>query len=199
MERPAIEQIASGKEFNKWYWLKHELVAICKLMNLPIKGNKFELRDRIMNAIDHGEALRPTSPSKKTSSMNWAKATLSVETRITDTVSFGPNFRRFMKSQIGDKFVCNAEFMAWVKSNVGASLADAIDHWHALEARKENAGFRKEIAPSNMYNQYTRDFIDDNPGTTIKEARACWMVKKERPTDDGVVRYDSSDLQFLRN
>ena len=195
MARPDFAEISSGDEFARWYWLKEELVAICKKTGLPHSGSKFVLQDRIRYALDHDGAVLPAKPvSKKTSRFNWAKAELSLETVITDNVSFGPNFRRFMTAQIGPRFVCHGDFMAWVTAHVGQTLGDAVAAWEDLERRKDDPEFRREIADHNMYNQYVRDFMDDRPGTTLQEAEAHWRWKKQQPTTDGFVRYAKNDL-----
>ncbi len=195
--RPAFEDIKTGDEFKRWYWLKEELEEICKCSGLPCMGRKFDLQDRIAFALDNRGAL-PSAPRKKkaASGFNWAKSKLTPETRITDNVSFGPNFRRFMKAEIGKGFSCHSDFMDWVKANPGKTLADAVEQWQILEARKKDPEFRRKIASNNMYNQYTRDFFDDNPEMTKEDARAFWLLKKQLPTKDGFVRYERSDLEL---
>ncbi|MEO1435214.1 MAG: DUF6434 domain-containing protein [Bacteroidota bacterium] len=195
--RPPFEHIETGGEFNNWYWLKAEMVEICQQIGLPTNGRKFDLRDRIMYALDHDGKVLPKAPKPKKSSMfNWAKAELSLDTIITDNVSFGPNFRRFMKSQIHSKFSCHSDFMDWVKSNPGKTLQDAVDQYLVLEARKKDPNFKRCIADNNMYSQYTRDFLEDNPGQTIKDAKKYWLLKKERPMKNGFVRYEKGDLDL---
>lgn len=197
MSRPNFKDIQTSAEFNNWYWLKAELIEICKQIDLPYTGRKFELRDRIMYAMDNDGALLPSPPKKKRSSrFNWAKAVLSLETVITDNVSFGPNFRRFMRLQIGDHFSCHSDFMDWVKANVGKTLKDAVFEWEALERRKEDPNFRRAIAAHNMFNQYIRDFLDDNPGNTFKAAKQYWDLKKQLPAKEGFVRYEAGDLKL---
>ncbi len=194
MSRPNINDISSGTAFARWYWLKAELVEICKLRGLPTSGRKAELTKRIADSIDRKDAVPDTTARKPTSRFNWARETLTPTTVITDSVSFGPNFRRFMTGQIGKPFVCHGDFMAWVRAHPGKTLADAIAQWHALERRKQDPSFRREIASGNMYNQYVRDFTDAHPGSSIAEARTCWLKKKLLPTEDGVVRYAVGDL-----
>lgn len=196
-KRPEFGDIKTGKEFNRWYWLKEELIAICKQAGLPAYGRKFDLRDRIMHALDNAGEVKKEQKKRATFRFNWAKAELSLETIITDNVSFGPNFRKFMQGQIGSKFSCHSDFMDWVKSNEGKTLRQAVDKWHELEARKEDPNFKRVIADHNMYNQYTRDFLEDNPGKTLREARECWLIKKQLPTKDGFVRYDRDDINLL--
>jgi len=195
MVRPEFEDITTSEEFDKWYWLKNELVDICKQSNLPYTGSKQEVRDRILYALDNNGKVKPVEGKKKTSSkFNWARADLSLETIITDNVSFGPNFRKFMKDQIGNQFSCHSDFMDWVKSNIGKNLLDATEHWIALEKRKLDPTFKRKIADNNMYNQYTRDFIANNHGSSIKEARKYWLLKKELLTPKGKVLFHKDDL-----
>jgi hypothetical protein len=197
MKRPDFENIKSGTEFNNWYWLKKELVEICKRSELPSHGRKFELRDRIMFALDNKGKIKPEiKKKKKKSKFNWAKSELNLKTKITDNVSFGPNFRKFMKSQIGNTFSCNSDFMDWVKINVGKTLEHAILEYYQLEKRKENPDFKRKIADNNMFNQYTRDFMEDNPNEKIKNVRKYWFLKKQLPTKNGFVKYEKSDLEL---
>ncbi len=195
MERPLFEDIKSGKEFNSWYWLKDEMITICKKSGWPSYGRKFDLRDRIMYAIDNNGKIKPeTKKSKPRSKFNWSKSKLTLKTKITDNVSFGPNFRKFMTSHIGDHFYCHSDFMTWVKKNEGKNLQEAINIWKELELRKKDPNFKRKIADNNMYNQYTRDFLQDNPNKTIKDARKYWLMKKLLPTKNGFVKYEKSDL-----
>ncbi|MEM9338929.1 MAG: DUF6434 domain-containing protein [Bacteroidota bacterium] len=197
MERPDFSVITSGEEFNQWYWLKEEMFQICKESGLPTSGSKFELRDRIMFALDHDGAILSVPKKKKpTSSFDWANERLTLHTFITDNVSFGPNFRKFMASQLDQKFSCHSDFMHWVKMNVGKTLEDAVTEWKRLEDRKKDPAFKRKIADHNMMSQYVRDFLADNKGKTTKEAVHFWKAKRKMPTDDGFIRYHRSDLDL---
>ncbi len=196
--RPDFSEIHSGAEFLRWYWLKEEMVEICKLSGLPYSGRKFDLRDRIAYALDHDGALLPMPKKRKVKSkFDWANATLNENTVITDNVTFGPNFRAFMKHEIGNKFSCHSDFMDWVRENEGKTLADAVSVWRELERRKEDPEFKRSIAKNNMLAQYVRDFLSANPKLTLKEALACWQRKKQLPTGDGFIRYAAQDLQYI--
>lgn len=197
MQRPKFEDIETGAAFNNWYWLKAEMVEICKQSGLPHSGTKVVLRERIMYALDHNGQLQPSvAENKRHSKFNWAKADLSLDTVITDNITFGPNFRKFMQQQISSCFSCHSDFMDWVKANVGKTLADAVAQWQVLEQRKQDPTFKRVIAKDNMYNQYTRDFLADNPNKSLKDARAHWLLKKQLPTPSGRVQYESSDLNL---
>ncbi|MEL6133607.1 MAG: DUF6434 domain-containing protein [Bacteroidota bacterium] len=195
--RPDFPLISSGSEFNQWYWLKEEMVDILKAIGLPYTGGKFELRDRIMYALDHEGALKPTEKKPRPqSNFNWAREQLTLETIITDNVSFGPNFRRFMKAQIGAKFSCHSDFMAWMKENPGKTLENAVDAWKDLEARKKDPTFKRDIADHNMLAQYVRDFLADQSDKQLKDALHFWNLKRKLPMENGFVRYAADDLDL---
>ena len=196
MGRPNFEDIHSGEEFNKWYWLKSEMVEICKKTGIQYHGKKFEIRDRIMYALDHEGEVLPTKNKTRTSSFNWANALLTTDTIITDNVSFGPNFRNFMKEQVGKKFICHSQFMKWVRANEGRTLQEAVDMYFELEELRGRSSFRSEIPSHNMFNQYMRDFILDNPGSSVLEARKSWLIKRKRPASNGFIKYERSDLML---
>ena len=89
--------------------------------------------------------------------------------------------------------------MDWVRQNVGATLADAVTAWQLLESRKKDPAFRREIASCNNFLQYLRDIRDANETMTLEQAKRCWDAKKVRPALNGYVRYEATDLRFLRD
>ncbi len=197
-QRPTFDQIRNSSEFNNWYWKKSDLVDICIRSGLPYGGNKFELIDRILFALDNPDIKAPVIKKKKpASTFNWAREELRLSTVITDSVSFGPNFRNFMKSQIGPQFSCHSDFMKWVKQHPGKTLADAIFQWQELEARKEDANFRRDIARHNNYNQYMRHFLDHFPDKSFSDAVSCWKLKKGLPAAGGRVEFSPKDIDLI--
>ncbi|MEM8750374.1 MAG: DUF6434 domain-containing protein [Pseudomonadota bacterium] len=188
----------TAQEFGIWYWPVSLLREICEGLNIPAAGNKADLRKRIEFALDNPNAALPkVEKHGPRSRFKWSSEELSRDSIITDNVSFGPNVRNFFKREIGKRFVCHSDFMDWVKTNVGATLGDAILAWQALEDRKLDPTFRREIAECNNYLQYLRDIRDANTALTVADAKTCWDEKKIRPTIDGIVRYEKEDLRFL--
>ncbi len=196
-ERPDILSIETAENFKKWYWLKAEMIQYAKRAGIPTNGSKFEIRDRIIFALENpGKAIPKAKSQKKSSKFNWARESLSLETVITDSISFGPNFRNFMKSQIGSRFNCHGDFMNWAKNNPGKTLQDAVIAWEGMEELKKQ-GVRRIIQPHNMLSQYYRDFFDNYPEKKIEEARKCWMAKSRMENPDGKVVFEMGDLRFL--
>jgi len=196
-QRPDINQIQSGNELRRWYWLKSELVDYCREHKIPYGGGKFELVDRIAYYLDTGEIKRQSS-KKTTSKFNWAKETLTLETIITDSYKNNRNVREFMQQYLGQSFSFNMTFMNWMRDNTGKTLADAIEFWRGVEIQKSEGRFEQEIPDHNQYNQYMRDFFADNPKLTIKEARQCWDYKRQLPSDSGRHIYEPDDLASLK-
>ncbi len=197
MSRPDFSSLKNGKEFDQWYWTKAELEAICQASKLPTNGSKANLRARIIYALDNEGAVLPSAKvQQKKSRFNWAREVLTLETVITDNVSFGPNFRRFMKAQIGARFVCHSDFMNWVKANSGQTLADAVLQWQLLEDRKKDPTFKRVIAQHNRLAKYVRDFLADNPGLQFQDALRFWQLKRQLPAEGGLVIYEKSDLSL---
>lgn len=156
-------------------------------------GSKFDVLDRLANDLD-GKTTIEAGPKKPSSSIPWAKETLTLETVITDSYKNGENTRRFFKTHCGPEFAFNIPFMAWIKANPGKKLKDAVEEWKRLhKARKEKKQV-SDIPESNQYNQYIRDFFADNPNSTIREARYFWKLKRKLPL--GRHKYESTDLQL---
>ena len=164
-KRPEILSVETIDQFQDWYWLKVDLVKFCKANGLSSSGRKLELRERIVCFLNGEKGCR-TKRARPSSTFDWANEKLTLDTPITDSVTFGKNFRGFMQSIIGAKFVCHSDFMDWVKSNTGATLKEAAAAWRLLEQRKSDPTFKRKIAPQNLLNQYMRDFFKDNPSGT---------------------------------
>jgi hypothetical protein len=199
MGRPLFEHFVSGQSFKQWYWLKEELVDICKRLDISYSGSKQDLTDRIAAAIDYGtnhRAVKPKRPEKKNSLFDWANAALSPKTVITDSYTNGPNTRKFFKLHCGPKFSFTIPFMDWMKKNAGKTLAAAVEEWKRQDSERRKPGFKTVIPASNQYNKYLRDFFNDNPGSSIETARHFWSLKRSLPAKQGKHIYERSDLKL---
>ncbi|MEO1562683.1 MAG: DUF6434 domain-containing protein [Pseudomonadota bacterium] len=191
--RPAITSITSAKELRRWYWYRTELEQECKRLGLKRTGGKFTLLDRIAHYLDTGERKWPGDvTTKPLSKFDWHSAELTPETVITDSYRNSQNVRRFFKSQLGDGFKFNIPFMAWMKENVGATLAEACVAYEEMKA----LGFPAEIPDHNQFNLYQREFLADNPGMGLDDVRKYWFLKIQLPSETGRHEYDRSDLEL---
>ena len=66
---------------------------------------------------------------------DWHGAPLSPKTRITDDYKTTQNVRRFFREQLGEDFRFTRELMAWMRANVGKTLAEAVREAQATARR----------------------------------------------------------------
>lgn len=197
-ERPEIQTITSGSQLRRWYWLKEELVGAAKVHGVKSTGGKFVILGRICHFLDHGETVWPgDTKAKITSKFDWHSADLTPETVLTDSYKNTQNVRRFFLQHIGPKFKFNIEFMDWIKAHTGLTLADAVDEFHDMQRRIADPAYRTDIKSHNQFNQYTRDFLDDNPDAGMAQVRRVWAAKRKLPSDDGRHVYHRDDLKLI--
>lgn len=196
--RPDITTIESGGELRRWYWLKSDLIDCARHHGVKTIGGKFEILDRIAYYLDTEQKNAATSPKlkKQSSKFDWHSEALAPETVITDSYKNTQNVRRFFKENVGPTFKFNIEFMAWMKSNIGGTLGDAVDEYHAMSARMAKSGFKSKIEDHNQFNSYTRDFLADNSEMGMSEVRKYWALKTKLPSEDGRHIYERSDLNL---
>lgn len=193
-QRPTLNKHISAEDFKAFYWLKEELIQFCKAEELSRQGGKIDLTNRIEHYLKTGEKKAPTQ-SKKTkaqSSFDWKNEVLSLQTLITDNYKNSENVRAFFQSKMTKKFKFNIKFMAWMKTNTGKTLGNALAAWHQIELEKKKNKQAKEIAPQFEYNTYIRDFLVDNPGESKATAIQYWKIKRAQRGDN---IYRKSDLK----
>ena len=76
------------------------------------------------------------------------------------------------------------------KSNPDKTYADAIEAYYDLQNSKQKTTIGKQF----QYNQYIRDFFEDNEDRSLDDAIKCWKYKKSLK---GHNRYEKSDLVAL--
>ena len=191
--RPNISDITTGNELRRWYWRKDELVAHARALDLRRTGGKFDILNRIAIFLDTGQPPQENRQSNK-SKFDWHSEPLENTTIITDSYKNTQNVRRYFKSQLGEGFKFNIAFMEWMKSNIGRSLADACAAYETIKADQAAHGTR--IKSHNQFNQYTRDFLTDNPEMNMDDVRRIWARKIAQPSENGRHIYERSDLKL---
>ena len=195
--RPPIDDISTSVELRRWYWLKSELVEHAKALGLRSSGGKFTILDRIAHFFDTGARQWPGDvKTKARSKFDWHSEVLTPETVITDSYRNSQNVRRFFKAHVGPQFKFNIAFMDWMRSNAGQTLADAVAEFNRQAGVRNAPDFTSEIAHHNQFNQYTRDFLADNPDLCMADVRRVWALKRQQPSDTGRHVYDRSDLDL---
>ncbi len=193
-DRPDIVDCPDAATFRQWYYLKAELVAFARTQRIKTTGGKFEIADRIAYFLDHGAPPVEMKSTKRVQSrFDWHSATLTDQTIITDSYKNTQNMRRYMQKAI-PAFKFSLSFMAWMKANVGMTLADAVVQAKQLEADKK-AGKKQPDQPHNQYNAYTRAYFEHVRDGTQDEVRQLWALRRKRP---GPYVFDPQDMALLR-
>ena len=191
--RPAISSITASAELRRWYWLKTELAAEAKRLGVKCTGAKFTILERLCHLLDTGNQKWPgDTRTVSRSTFDWHSSKLTNKTVITDSYKNTQNVRRYFQANVDPKFKFNIGLMDWIKANAGKTLGDAGNYWQA----QQDDTAPTQIKPHNQFNQYTRDFLQDNPNLGMQDARKFWALKKARPTKTGRHVYARSDLKL---
>ena len=195
--RPQLTKDLKSAEFKEYYFLKEELKDFCKKEGLKVSGSKNQLEERIIYYLDTGKSLdnsRSIENKNNYSKSNSNKATTYEE--ITLDSILGENFkcsedkREFFEKEIGKGFKFKVKFQKWLKANPDKTYRDAVDAYYELQNSNEKTKIDKQF----QYNQYIRDFFDDNDDKTLNDAIKCWKYKK---SIKGHNKYEKSDLDIL--
>lgn len=193
MLRPELNERLSPTDFKDHYWLKQELIAFCRLKGINTSGGKLEIASRVFQYLENGIVIKSVASLRKRTNFNWQASPLSLSTIITDNYQNTAQVRTFFEAQIGPHFRLNVTFLAWMRNNIGKTLADAVAQWHLIIKQKKEQVQPNEIAPQFEYNRYIRDFLADNRDRSIKDAIHFWKLKRNQI---GEKRYHKKDLEL---
>ena len=96
----------------------------------------------------------------------------------------------FFEKEIGKGFRFKVKFQKWLKANPDKTYQDAIDAYYEIQNSKEKTKISKQF----QYNQYIRDFFENNEGKSLDDAIKCWKYKK---SIKGHNKYEKDDLVIL--
>jgi len=92
--------------------------------------------------------------------------------------------RRFFEEQLGPAFRFDGVMRAFIREHPGASLGDALAHWHATRgAAASGEAAPSSIAPQFELNRFTRQWYLDHPGGSRADLLAAWRTYREISTD----------------
>lgn len=177
----------SPDEFRQYYFLKEELKDFCRAEGLKVSGSKQDLENRIVHYLSTGEELKE-SPVRQASTGTVSEITL--DSKLGENFKCSEDKREFFEKEIGRGFKFKVKFQKWLKSNPDKTYRDAIDAYYEIQ----NSGERTTIDKQFQYNQYIRDFFENNNDKSLDDAIKCWKYKKSLK---GHNRYEESDLEAL--
>ncbi|MEE0934975.1 MAG: DUF6434 domain-containing protein [Methanobrevibacter sp.] len=176
------------KEFKDYYFLKEELKDFCRAEGLNVSGSKQDLEKRIIHYLATGEELKEVHVKKI---RNDSLSEISLDSKLGENFKCSEDKRAFFEREIGKGFKFKVKFQKWLKSNPDKTYADAIEAYFEIQ----NSGEKTKIDKQFQYNQYIRDFFENNDGKSLDDAIKCWKYKK---SIKGHNKYEESDLEALR-
>lgn len=184
---PKLTPNLKPEEFHEYYFLKEELKDFCRNEGLKVSGSKQDLENRIVHYLSTGEKLNEPAIKQKPKS---SSSKITLDSKLGENFKCSEDKREFFENQIGKGFRFKVRFQKWLKANPDRTYRDAIDAYYEIQNSKE----RTEIGKQFQYNQYIRDFFEDNKGLSLDEAIKCWKYKK---SIKGNNKYEKSDLKVL--
>src|SRR5215469_753465 len=155
------------------YILKNDLINICDKYNLPKTGSKEYLLEIICAFIEN----RPVKKMKIKKNIQNNGFTPSLDKIIDVNYSNNEIHRAFFLKTIGNHFKFNVTFMNWMEKNKGKkTYKDALEIYNKILLDKKS-GKKVSIGKQFEYNQYTRDFFEDNPNLSREDCIKCWNYK----------------------
>ena len=177
----------NAEEFKEYYFLKEDLKDFCRSEGLKVSGNKQDLENRIIHYLSTGEELKEPGIKQV---FNDTKSEISLDSRLGENFKCSEDKRAFFEKEIGSGFKFKVKFQKWLKSNPDKTYREAIEAYHEIQNSKEKTNIDKQF----QYNQYIRDFFEDNDDKSLDDAIKCWKYKKSLK---GHNRYEKSDLGVL--
>ncbi|MDR1552882.1 MAG: SAP domain-containing protein [Prevotellaceae bacterium] len=148
------------------YILKKDLIEWCRENNLPASGSKENLLEYLCDFIEN-KPITKKQAKKNSNFIPSLDAMIDVNYRNNET------HRAFFKSVIGEHFKFNVPFINWMNANKGEkTYREAIEVYNQIASDKK-AGKKFSIGKQFEYNQYTRDFFQNNKDLTKVDCIKC--------------------------
>ena len=174
-------------EFKEYYFLKEELKDFCRSEGLKVSGSKQDLENRIIHYLSTGEELIEDSTKKYS---NETLSEITLDSKLGENFKCSEDKREFFEKEIGKGFKFKVKFQKWLKANPDKTYGEAIVAYYEIQNSKEKTKIGKQF----QYNQYIRDFFENNADKSLDDAIKCWNYKK---SIKGHNRYEESDLVIL--
>lgn len=158
-------------EFRRWYWLLDELAEVARQLGLRATGGKVELAERIAARLGG----RASAPLVRRASGAQLSGSLGRETMIPPGQRSSQLLRAFFEAEIGPSFRFDGHMRSFIAAG-GATLGDAIDHWHGTRDAEPS-----EVAAQFEYNRFTRQWHAENPIGTREQLLADWWSFRSSP------------------
>ena len=168
------EELAEA-EFVRWYWTLAELQAFARSVGVRATGRKLEVSARIAAHLGGRSQPRATPRPKATPQLTGE---LCADTVIPHGQKSTRHLREFFEAEIGPSFRFDGHMRPFLADPNGATLGDAIDHWHATR------GVPLPRQSSSLeFNAFTKEWHRHHPAGTTTACRAAWQRYRALPVD----------------
>mgnify|MGYP001049374746 CR=1 FL=1 len=174
--RPKLDSNISLDDYLNYYWLKKDLVKFCKNIGINSNGWKLEIHERIVDYLSNHviQKREETKPKQKSTEIHE----LSLDMVVTKSFKRNPQTTAFFKS-IDSRFHYSVRLNQYIRDNIGKiTYQDIIDEWHKEYELKKKGIKTTPALPQCEYNQFVKDYLEDNKDRTFKDAVAAWNFKK---------------------
>lgn len=172
VSRPKLCSSTPESEFLAWYWLKAELILFCRENELRTTGSKEELTERIAAFLGGRQELT-YPPTKAAKFQHSVLECLTLQTVVTPGFRLSSKLRAFFNEHAGPNFHFNQVLRDFFREPNGRTLADALTLYRNSQMKSG-----QPIMAQFEYNRHMREFFDEHPGASMKEARLAWWHKR---------------------
>ncbi len=169
--------ISSVKDLKDFYWLKIELVEVCRSHGLSTYGSKHDLIERIGTYFRTGN--KENAPRKKQLLINRkdSEAPITKHTLVQSYMN-DVKTRGFFVKHIGGNFKFNAYLRQFTNpDNItpGLTYGDLISGWLLSKSKKSPA----DLIPKQFeYNQFIKDYFLHETDGCLDDAINAWRFIK---------------------
>ncbi|GGE94885.1 DUF6434 domain-containing protein [Mycetocola zhadangensis] len=178
-QRPPLTDALTGVEFERWYWLKDELLTFARSRGIRTSGGKDELAARIRASLDGVASPASPASTRPARAARQLAEPLTPHTVIPAGQRCSQVLRAWFETEIGPSFTFDAPMRDFVATSHGtATLADAVAHWHATRNAEPT-----EIGSQFEFNRFTRRWHESHPGGARAELLDAWRAYRALPAD----------------
>lgn len=177
--KPVLTKHLPLEIFRLHYWYKKALIEFCVKNKIPASGGKLELSSRIECFLSTGSIIDKITHNKRAHHFDSDKAI----TPVTKVINFkcDAKTRKFFITKIGNHFKFNEYLRQFVKTRdlkQTITYGDLIKGYLAYEENKKSSEHKLAIGKQFQFNQFQRDFYQDNKKCTRAEMLDAWRIVK---------------------
>lgn len=174
--RPTLDEHLTGLELQRWYWLRSELAAFARSLDIPPNGSKQDITARLVAHLDH--STPPPPPPRRRTAPPALPEPLTADTPIPNGQRCTQQLRRYFTQTIGAAFSFDAAMRDFISKGRGRTLGDATTHWHTTRSQPPS-----EIGSQFELNAFIRNWHNHHREGSRTQALAAWRIHRALPKD----------------